>query len=230
MKNALVMVGSVLMFGCGTYAPPPISSNDYAVTEAVEVPDSLFSSDAQLLSDADIERILAYEYNAPDVSRIAILPFGWQSWSGWSDEMALATQDINRKLVGQLTAARRIEHASFLPSILVPQNKSVPHLREAAARYQADLLLVFRSSCSSFSKSRLFRADKIRSYCNVEAVILDVRTGLVPFTSVATRSFDTVKTADDFNLREAKLRSQLDAIAALLDQVSAETVSFLRSR
>ena len=109
----------------------------------------------------------------------------------------------------------------------MPQNRTVPHLREAAARYQADLLLVYRSYCQSFDRYRFFAADKSRAYCGVEAVLLDTRTGLVPFTTVATRSYDVVENRTDTNFRETRLRAQLDATAAAMGDVSTEIVRFL---
>ena len=72
---------------------------------------------------------------------------------------------------------------------LIPEQKTVPHLREAAARYQADLLLVYRHSCYSFERYRFSGVDQSQGSCTVEAILLDVRTGLVPMTCVVSESF-----------------------------------------
>ncbi|RMH11930.1 MAG: hypothetical protein D6698_15770 [Gammaproteobacteria bacterium] len=228
MRHLPVVILTVLVTACSaTYTqtrPAAYYEQDKPVADE---PESLFSSDAAVLSDEEIARILTFRYRKPELARIAILPFGWRNWSGWSEEMAISTDNLNRKLIDTLNAADNIYDASFLPSILVPDKKTVPYLREAAARYQADLLLIFRSACASFQKYRLFAPDKTRAYCNVEAVLLDVRTGLVPFTANATRSFDSVKTDQDFNLREAVLRSELNAISDALGEISSATVRFL---
>src|SRR3970040_174781 len=150
----------LLLTGCGTIYTQPRPADYLASTnQATDSDTSLYSSDADVLSDADIARILEYQYTAPPLSRIALLPFGWSSWAGWSEEMALATDAIDSQVLSVLRTSPRIYDASFLPSILVPDQRSVPYLREAAARYQADLLLVFRSSCRSFERSRLFQGD-----------------------------------------------------------------------
>jgi hypothetical protein len=188
---------------------------------------SLFSGDAATLSDEAIQRILAHDYEPPMISRVALMPFGREVWSTWSEELALASEEMHKGVLDRLRASPRVYDASYLPSILVPENRTVPHLREAAARYQADLLLIYRSYCQSFERYRLFAADESRAYCGVEAVLLDTRTGLVPFTTVSTRSFDAVENRNDTNFRETILRAQLDATAAAMGDVSAEIVQFL---
>ena len=188
---------------------------------------SLFAGDAATLSDDAIQKILAYEYSPPALSRVALMPFGREVWSSWSEQLAFASEKMQAEVLSQLLTSPRIYDASYLPSILVPENRSVPHLREAAARYQADLLLVYRSYCQSFERYRIFGADKSRAYCGVEAVLLDTRTGLVPFTTVATKSFDVAQNQSDTNFRETRLKAQLDATAAALSDVSEEIVQFL---
>lgn len=199
----------------------------YESATAAETDASLFSGDAETLADDAIRRILEYQYAPPSLSRIAIMPFGREVWSTWSEELAMASESLQTQVLDQLRASPKVYDASYLPSILVPLNRTVPHLREAAARYQADLLLVYRSYCQSFDRYRFFAADTSRAYCGVEAVLLDTRTGLVPFTSVATRSYDVVEDEADTNFRETKLRAQLDATAAAMGDVSAEVVRFL---
>jgi len=227
MNKTLWIPVLLTLAGCATYTADRPDQYYQRDSEFKNEGDSLFSSDASLLSDSDIERILSYKYEAPPLNRVAILPIGWNAWLGWSEEMAVATEDVNRQLIAKLRASPRIYDASFLPSILIPDKRTVPYIREAAARYQADLVLVFRSACNSFQKFRFFQADKIRAYCTVEAVLLDVRSGLVPFVAVATRNYNTVKSKTDLSLRETVLRSQLSAIADALEEVSIATVGFL---
>lgn len=190
---------------------------------------SLFSSDADVLSDADIARVLDYKYAPPARSRIAVLPLGWNAWTGWSEQMAVAAEAVNAALVAQLRGSPRVYDASFLPTMLVPEKRTVPYLREAAARYQADLVLMFRQGCRSFEKYRLFSANQTRAFCSVEAVLLDVRTGLVPFVATATQVFEAQQQDRDLNFRETVLNAQLNAIGTALAEVAQATVRFLES-
>ena len=191
------------------------------------VPESLFSGDAAVLSDEAIRSILNYKYMPPAQSRIALLPFGREVWSRWSEELSLSTEQMKSSVIDRLLGSPKIYDASYLPSILVPEMRTVPHLREAAARYQADLLLVYRSYCRSFERYRVFSADESRAFCGIEAVLLDTRTGLVPFTSIASHSFHVKQNNEDTNFRETILKAQLAATAEALSKVSGEVVRFL---
>ncbi len=228
MRSQLIVLMLAFLTGCSTAYTQERPDSYYQLNQSARTESgSLFSSDAEVLNDAEIEKILQYRYQAPKLSRIAILPIGWEVWQGWSEEMALATDEINEKLVETLRASEKVYDASFLPSILIPDKKTVPYLREAAARYQADLMLVFRSACQSFTKYRFFRSDQARAYCNVEAILLDVRSGLVPFVSVANQNYQTEEAELDLSFRETVLRSQLTAVAKALEEVSTSTVNFL---
>lgn len=229
MNRLSILTGAALVLaGCGsTMSTQSRPDTYYDSSTSNQAAASLFSGDAETLSDEAIRSILAHKYEAPALSRIALMPFGREAWAGWSEELALASGKMQSEVLDRLRASPRIYDASYLPSILVPQNRTVPHLREAAARYQADLLLVYRSYCQSFEKYRLFSADTSRAYCGVEAVLLDTRTGLVPFTTVASRSYDVARNSADTNFRETMLRAQLDATAAAMGDVSNEIVQFL---
>ena len=227
MRIAIFLVSALLLSGCETVSTGSRPSAYYESTASAQPANSLFAGDAETLSDDAIQKILAYEYEPPALSRIALMPFGREVWSSWSEELALASEGVQSRVLDTLRASPRVYDASYLPSILVPQTRTVPHLREAAARYQADLLLVYRSFCQSFEKYRLFAADEARAYCGVEAVLLDIRTGLVPFTTVATHSYEIVESENDKNFTETRLKAQLDATASALGAVSTEIVGFL---
>lgn len=231
IRTSILFLAGLSIVGC-TSVPVSTESRPAAYYNAVGTagPEaSLFSGDAAVLSDEEINTILNYTYAPPDLSRIALMPFGREVWSQWSEELSLATNDLKSAVIDRLKASPRIYDASYLPSILIPEKRTVPHLREAAARYQADLIVVYRSYCQSFERYRLFAADKSRAFCGVEAVLLDTRTGLVPFTSIVTRSFDVVENDADINFQETRLKAQLAATSQALADVSSEIVSFLAS-
>ena len=198
-----------------------------AYDSATVVPESLFAGDAAVLSDEAIRSILDFKYVPPAQNRIALLPFGRELWSQWSEELSLSTEKMKSDVIDRLLSSPKIYDAAYLPSILIPESRTVPHLREAAARYQADLLLVYRSYCRSFERYRVFSADESRAFCGVEAVLLDTRTGLVPFTSIASHSFRVKQNKEDTNFRETILKAQLAATAEALSKVSGEVVQFL---
>lgn len=190
---------------------------------------SLFKSDREVLSDEDIARILEYPFRVPPQSRVAILPIGQRSWGGWSYEFTRLSENIETEFIRVLRSSRFIYDASYLSSLLVPEQRTVPYLREAAARYQADLLFMYRSGCQQYEKSRLFSADETKAYCTVEAVVLDTRSGIIPFTSVATEEYSAKETKEDINLLETIHKAEMQAISSALSRIAKDFVAFLET-
>ena len=215
--------------GCGTQVTTVQRPESFvfAQSQTAQPIGSLFSGDAEFLSDQAIADILEHEYRPPPLSRIAIMPFEQQVWATWSGDFLLQSGQIKQFLVDRLRESPRVYDASVLPTILIPQQRTVPHLREAAARYQADLLLVYRSSCYSFERYRFFGTDRAEGSCSVEGVLLDVRTGLVPMTSVGSENFSAEQNPEDLNFTETILTSQLEATGVALAHVSEAIVEFL---
>lgn len=223
MRKALFLI-PVLLLGCSSGLPV---RDAYVPLPVPETPDSLFSTDAEVLTDAAIERILEFQWRAPPQARIAILPFGSESWFGWSEELNEAASTMQDRLANRLGGAASVAHVAYLPSVLTPRERSVARLREAAARYQADLMLVYRTQCHSFDKYRFLKRDQARARCTVDALLLDTRTGLVPFSIAHSESFDAARSDQDLNFRETVLRAHLQATAAALDSIAAEVLHFL---
>jgi hypothetical protein len=220
----------VLLFlsGCASVATTPRPDSYYAGVSQADDAKPLFRSDATGLTDADIERILSYRLALPKQNRIAILSLSGASyWRFYSNDFVQLNEAIEKEFVGTLKGSGRVYDASFLPALLVPENRTVPYLREAAARYQSDLLLAYRTRCASYEKFRLFSATETRAYCSVEAVLLDTRTGIVPFTVVSTNNVETTKGADDKSLAETTKKNELAAIGKSLNEIARGLVQFL---
>ena len=227
MKAICAAVILILVCGCTTNSTQHRPESYYSGSPDTE-DDSDFFGAGELLSDADIERILSYRLQLPEKNRVAILKLSKDSyWRYYSNDFTQLTDSIAEKFIQALVASDKIYDASFLPSILVPESRTVPYLREAAARYQADLLLVYRSNCSSYQKYRLLSANETKAYCSVEAALLDIRKGIVPFTSVSTSEFKAIGSAEDTNFNETKKKAELEAIAKSLGEVANELVGFL---
>ncbi|MDH3968985.1 MAG: hypothetical protein OEU56_18370, partial [Rhodospirillales bacterium] len=188
---------------------------------------SLFSSDSAILSDADVKRILEHRFSPRRQNKIGILAIGQEYWFGWSDELARSGVEVQEKLVSKLRSSPLVHDATYLPSLLIPEKRSVGHFREAGARYQADLLLIYRAACRSYEKSQFFGPDNSKSFCNIEAVLLDTRTGIVPFAATASRDSLAKRLETDFNLYETMRRTELEALADALAELGEEVVAFL---
>jgi hypothetical protein len=94
---------------------------------------------------------------------------------------------------------------------------------------QADLLLVFGVTSDTYYKYTVFAKDKVKVYSTREAVLLDVRTGLVPFTRIITREKLAMKKANDLDLNETMRRAEKNAALESLKAVADDLVGFLGS-
>lgn len=222
-KSVLIMLGAIAVCGCA-----PLMAVRYSDRRPPELRESLFADDQTVLRDETIERILNAKNTLPPKVRVAVMRFGGRGeW--YSEELARLDQAVAGGVVGKLRACPRVADAMLLPSMLTPEKQSVPYLRQAAARFQAHLLVLYRTSTQTYEKERLLAPSKAKSYCYVEAVLLDVRTGLVPFASASMKTFVAEKQPDDANFWETSRRSELKAAGEGLAEISDDMVRFLAS-
>jgi hypothetical protein len=105
--------------------------------------------------------------------------------------------------------------------MLVPERPSVGVLREAAARLQARALLVYRPSCRVYERRPFVGSPQYRAQCTLEAVLVDTRSGVMPFATVVTRERVTQKQRGEFDLSETLRRAQVEAVVLALHEVGS---------
>jgi len=208
-----VVLLSVVLCGCmkkmAVPPPPPPPDTILAQDSAEYLQQSLFRSDQAVLTDQDISRILGTQINLTDRHRLAILNL--TPANPWSEELAeMEAKNVDR-LIESLRSSPQLTDVRLLPSLLVPEKRTVPYLREAAARVQSDLLFVYTARMSSFRRDRFMKPDEVHAQCLAESVLLDVRTGIVVHTGHATENIAMKKTPSDLNFYETVARAQSDA-------------------
>jgi hypothetical protein len=178
--------------------------------------------------DKRINELLNYRVRLPEKIRIAILKLSNDNyWRFYSSDFTQLSDSLVSELILSLRNSNRVYDASFLPAMLVPEKRTIPILREAAARFQSDLLLAYRSYCQSYQNYRLIEANENRSYCGVEAVLLDVRSGIIVKSIVSTEVFTTKKMPSDTNFSETVKKAEIEATAKALGNVAKQVVLFL---
>jgi len=173
-------------------APPP-PETILGEMGAGNFQESLFKGDQAILSDQDIARILGTQLRLADRHRLAILSLS--PINPWSEDLADTEAKNFDNLLRVLKSSPQLTgEVRFLPSLLVPEKRTVPYLREAAARIQADLLFVYTARIQTFRRDRFLKSDEVRAQCVAESVLLDVRTGIVVHTARATENIAMKKT------------------------------------
>ncbi|HEV2988793.1 MAG TPA: hypothetical protein VG759_10150 [Candidatus Angelobacter sp.] len=214
-RGALVPIVLIFLLstGCQHYhparsvVPPPESIIGDSGSDNLK--ESLFKGDQAVLSDQDIARILATQVKLADRHRLAVLNLTRASF--WSEDLAEIESRNFDNFLGVLKSSPQLTEVRFLPSLLVPEKRTVPYLREAAARIQADLLLVYTSRIQSFRRDRFLKPDEVHAQCQAESVLLDVRTGIVLDTARATENISLKKATADANFTETVARAESEA-------------------
>lgn len=225
----LAVVVALVCWGCAVKAPLSTSPAESVLDSYDKDGDgnsqSLFRGDSAILSDAEITRILSFQLDLSGRHRLAVLKLGRTRY--WSEDHAKIDQENLAAFLDRLRSAPGVAGVSQLPSLLVPEKKTVPHLREGAARYQADLLVVYETGVQTFTKYRNLGKDEVRALCTVEALLLDVRTGIVPFTTRKAEEVVAARAPDDFSFSETTARAVAAAEGRALRGVADETLAFL---
>jgi hypothetical protein len=240
MKQTYILAvacAAALLSGCTTMdkqTTPLMATAEYAAKEPIAT--SLFPSDQAVMSDDAVARILSSKLELPAKAKVALMKFPGAEGSRyygrnyWRDEEYLKLQQSQVDTLTQaLQASDQIAEVTPLPSLMTPSRVSIPILREAAVRMQADLLLVFRVGSDTYSQYRTFAKDKAKAYSTCELVLLDIRTGLVPFTRVMSRERLELKQPADLDLSETMRRAEQLSAAETLKAAAEDLVGFMKS-
>ena len=225
---SLALVAVLPCVGCATYkTEATVEPGVMRSLVDTEMTESLFTSDQAVLGNEEIATILTARITLPEDPRMVILRLGDRSY--WSPMAAALDRESTAHFMERLQACPRIREVAVLPSLLVPERKTVPYLREAAARYQAPLLLVYRPHTGRYNRYKTFGKDETKAYCTVEALLLDVRTGIVPFSTSAVEEYQAKESSDDFSFSETVDKAEQEATGRALLQIADQVSAFLQS-
>lgn len=244
MRTSPLLLLCVAALACGTPPPPQqtgperpwrelAGSGARVLSNAFAPEDEPLAEDLGLtasgISDSLIHELLSHRLSLPQHVTVAVLHLrGQRALRYWPNPQAA---DISQAMADSATQAfsqsPRVGRASILPQLVAGEQRSVGGLREAAARFQADLLLIYRPSCRLYERAPFVGAVQFRATCTLEAVVLDTRSGLMPFSSVVTRERVTQRVRGEFQDEETTRRAQVEATALALREVGERFSAFL---
>ncbi|OQP60241.1 hypothetical protein [Niastella populi] len=204
----------------GNYSDPPITQ-------------SLFADKAATISEENIQKILDGNYSLPKQLRVALIKLeGTQKryyWNYWSDEAYLKTQQAYLdSFTAKLQQSPRVIKITSIPDMLLSKAPaSFTTLRESAVRMQADVVVVYAINSDIYTKYRSFKRPDVKAFATTQLIIMDVRTGLVPFTTVVTRDFMGPQNKTDIETDEARNRVQNQAVLLTINEIGDQVTKFL---
>lgn len=222
---SILMIASLMLSGCAKkMAVAPPSYNPLATDDSERLQQSLFKGDQAILSNEEIDRILNGRIVLTDRHRLAVLALTPKSY--WSPGVADQDSQNMARFLQELGSSSQFTQVRIVPSLLIPERRTVPYLREAAARFQADLLLVYTTRVQTFRQNRLLGSDEVRARCLAESVLLDVRTGVVAHTAIASEMIDVKKGPSDLNFSETIAKAEVDATGKTLMSLAKAVNSY----
>jgi hypothetical protein len=230
----LLMISFILLTSCKT--TKQLSNSPGTETPAGDtlITQSLFSDKSSTISEENIQKILDGNYKLPQQLRVAILRLESSPqlkrfyWNYWSDEQYLKTQQSYLDLFSnKFKQSPRVTNLSIIPDLLVSKAPSFTSIREAAVRMQADIVVVYSISSDIYSKYKPFSKPDIKAFATTQLIILDVRTGLIPFSTIVTRDFLSQKKKEELDNAEAATRIQNEAVLLTINDIGQKITEFL---
>lgn len=236
------VITAALLTACTTprYTGAPytvIDKGDKIPDSREPITQSLFNDKQATISEENIQKILEGHYKLPQQLRVAVVRIDNSSnnryyyGSYWNDEQYLKTQQAYLDLLAdKLKQSQRVTAVNTIPDLLLTKPQNFTSIREAAVRLQADMVVVYTINTDIYSKYRLFTKADIKAFATTQLLVLDVRTGLVPFSTVVTKDQLSKKQDADLDNNEASNRIQKEAVLLTLEEIGKQLNDFLKGK
>ncbi len=236
MKNKIIyFLLAGLLVSCGASQLSTTGNSVYGNKDTL-ITQSLFADKNSNISEDNIQKILAGKYLLPPNLRIAIIKIenntkknNYYYYNNYhTDEGYLRNQQAYIDLLTKyLKQTSRVERVSLIPDMLLSKPETYTTIREAAVRMQADIVIIYFISSDIYTKFKFLSKDDIKAFATTQLIMLDVRTGLVPFTAISTKDFMSQKKTEDMDNTDTKNRIQHEAILLTINEIGTKIVDFI---
>jgi hypothetical protein len=233
MKQLFFLLSFIAFVTISCHTPRPLVQSDPAGVDKpgdTTIVQSLFNDRSSSITEDNIQRILDGSYKLPAKIRIAIvrLENPRQQHYFWSDESYIKTQQSYLdSFATRLKASSRVAAIATIPEIIISKSPSFTSIREAAVRMQCDMVLVYSISGDIYSRYKFFSTPDIKAFATAQVMFMDVRTGLIPFSTTVTRDYLSRKTKDDLDLTQTRDRILNEAGLATINDAGERITGFL---
>jgi len=231
----------VIGISCSRPYSAQLADKNYASVQEVQfrkeqetITQSLFNAKESTISEEDIQRLLDGKINIPEKARIAVLNLNstlnhyHRYYMNNEEEMKLQRQNFDL-LKEKLLTTERAHKVFLVPNMIVNKSPTLQQLREAAVRMQADMLLIFHLRSDLYYKYKMFKKNEVKAFASCEVLLMDIRTGVIPFSNVKTEDVLIKKEEGDFNNDETRQRAISDATKKTLSGIGDELVLYFKN-
>lgn len=237
MKYTFYLILLMVLTSCSVSRPvaqpnQEASAQGYYEPEA-PITQSLFDDKNSTISEEDIQKILDGNYSLPHKLRVSLVKL--ESAQNprnyyWNSEEYLKSQQAYLDLfTSKFSQSNRVLKVSKIPDLLILNHPTFTNIREAAVRMQSDMVVVYAINSDLYSKYKLFSKSDIKAFATVQLIILDVRTGLIPFSTIVTKEYQSKRQENELNDNEAANRIKNEAVLLSIQEIGEEIIRFLRN-
>lgn len=227
-----------LLSACSVQRPLPTTPSPYYQTQQTDdfITKSLFSSDDRTLTEEAIQELLNGAVKLPSTMRLAVYNYGYQNRTyygspySYGGDQAVFQQNLFDEIGRGIAGANVFKKYMPMPSMMVGESPNIVQLREAAVRLQADVLLIFAIKTDIYHQYKVFKKDEAKAYAKCEVLLMDIRTGMIPFSRVMVEEAHVTKSPIDANQHEMHFRATQEATVKVLKTICNHLVSFLATK
>lgn len=236
MKYLIYLILIIALSSC-SISRPIGQSTQGILTQGYYEPEppitkSLFDDKASTISEENIQKILDGSYTLPKNLRVSLVKLeSTQNRRNyyWSDEEYLKSQQEYLDLfTAKFKQSERVQKVSKIPDLLISNNPTFTNIREAAVRTQSDIVVIYSINSDLYSKYKLFSKSDIKAFATTQLIILDVRTGLIPFSTIITKEYQSKRQENELNDNEAANRIKNEAVLLTIREIGKRINSFLK--
>lgn len=236
-QTALLIAILSLLTACTATRPLGNSSISVSSIDDTLITQSLFNDKTSTISEENIQKILDGKYKLPRQLQAAIVRLESTPqlkryyWGHWNNEQYLKTQQSYLDLFSdRFKQSSRITKISVVPDLLISKSPTFTNIREAAVRMQADIVVIYAITSDIYSNYKLFSKPDIKAFATTQLIILDVKTGLIPFSTIVTKDFLSQKKKEELENSEAASRIQNEAILLTINDIGQKITVFLNTK
>lgn len=234
MKKFVFLLSiSALLISCVTSREITSPSSEYYPRDNESITQSLFNEKNSSISEENIQKILNGNFKLSENLRVAIVKLESNQNVRkyyWSDEEYLKTQQSYLDLFTRnLKNSGKVKTVKSIPDLLISNNLSFTNIREAAIRTQSDIVVVYSINSDIYSKYKMFSKTDIKAFATTQLIIMDVKTGLIPFTTIVTKDVQSKKQENELNDSEAANRTKNEAVLSTINEIGEQMNDFLKS-
>ena len=237
-KLFFCVLATLLLGACSTSrvstSPEYMTNENYKNKPQLKT--SLFNGSTPL-NDQQIQKLLSSKITISKKPKLVIIKLTSNQYS--YDKYYRTEQSFNQKsflldeyntngFIKNLLDSKIFTDVSILPNFMIMNESNFETLRTTALRAQADLALITKTEVFTDWQFNFVTTHQAKAMATVESIIIDTRTGTVPFTSINSEIVTENKNQDDYDMNETMNRAKSIAEGAALKKTSEDLVNFIK--